>query len=168
MAKNAYRSPVNSIKVRGAQTHNLKNLDVDVPKGQLVAFTGVSGSGKSSLVFDTIYTEAQRQLIETFSTYARRRLPKPSRPPVRGDPRQAWSRWRRWPRGGDRGLTFGVSGVVVGIIFSSAIYVPARQLLLDLGDLSHRMADMRVNERRVQPLSGNTEAQVAKARRGLR
>ena len=73
---------MNSIKVRGAQTHNLKNLDVDVPKGQLVAFTGVSGSGKSSLVFDTIYTEAQRQLVETFSTYARRRLPKLTRPPV--------------------------------------------------------------------------------------
>ena len=73
---------MDSIKVRGAQTHNLKTVDVDVPKGQLVAFTGVSGSGKSSLVFDTIYTEAQRQLIETFSTYARRRLPKLTRPPV--------------------------------------------------------------------------------------
>ena len=70
------------INIRGAQTHNLKSLDLDVPKHQLVAFTGVSGSGKSSLVFDTIYTEAQRQLIETFSTYARRRLPKFSRPPV--------------------------------------------------------------------------------------
>jgi len=55
---------------------------VDVPKHRLVCFTGVSGSGKSSLVFDTICTEAQRQLVETFSTYARRRLPKLSRPPV--------------------------------------------------------------------------------------
>ena len=70
------------INIRGAQTHNLKSLDLDVPKHQLVAFTGVSGSGKSSLVFDTIYTEAQRQLIETFSAYARRRLPKFTRPPV--------------------------------------------------------------------------------------
>lgn len=70
------------IRVRGAETHNLKRLDVDIPKDHLVVFTGVSGSGKSSLVFDTIYTEAQRQLIETFSSFARRRLPKLSRPPV--------------------------------------------------------------------------------------
>ena len=53
-----------------------------MPKHRLVAFTGVSGSGKSSLVFDTICTEAQRQLVETFSTYARRRLPQLTRPPV--------------------------------------------------------------------------------------
>ena len=73
---------VTHIEIRGARTHNLKGLDVDVPKHRLVAFTGVSGSGKSSLVFDTICTEAQRQLVETFSTYARRRLPQLSRPPV--------------------------------------------------------------------------------------
>ena len=70
------------IEIRGARTHNLKGIDVDVPKHRLVAFTGVSGSGKSSLVFDTIRTEAQRQLVETFSTYARRRLPQLTRPPV--------------------------------------------------------------------------------------
>ena len=70
------------IEIRGARTHNLKDVDVDVPKHRLVAFTGVSGSGKSSLVFDTICTEAQRQLVETFSTYARRRLPQLTRPPV--------------------------------------------------------------------------------------
>lgn len=72
-----------SIEIRGARPHNLKGIDVDVPKHRLVAFTGVSGSGKSSLVFDTICTEAQRQLVETFSTYARRRLPQLTRPPVR-------------------------------------------------------------------------------------
>ena len=71
-----------SIEIRGARSHNLKGIDVDVPKHRLVAFTGVSGSGKSSLVFDTICTEAQRQLVETFSTYARRRLPQLTRPPV--------------------------------------------------------------------------------------
>ena len=70
------------IEIKGAKTHNLKDIDVNIPKNKLVAFTGVSGSGKSSLVFDTIYTEAQRQLIDTFSTFARRRLPKLSRPPV--------------------------------------------------------------------------------------
>lgn len=73
---------VTPIEVRRARTHNLKDVDVDVPRHRLVVFTGVSGSGKSSLAFDTIYTEAQRQLIETFSTYARRRLPKLTRPPV--------------------------------------------------------------------------------------
>ena len=71
-----------SIEIRGARPHNLKGIDVDVPKHRLVAFTGVSGRGKSSLVFDTICTEAQRQLVETFSTYARRRVLQLTRPPV--------------------------------------------------------------------------------------
>ena len=70
------------IEVIGAREHNLKNIDVRIPKKKLVCFTGVSGSGKSSLVFDTVYSEAQRQLIETFSSFARRRLPKISRPDV--------------------------------------------------------------------------------------
>lgn len=70
------------IVVIGAREHNLKNITVEVPKGKIVVFTGVSGSGKSSLLFDTIYAEAQRQLIETFSSYARRRLPRISRPNV--------------------------------------------------------------------------------------
>ena len=62
--------------------HNLKNVNLEIPRNKIVVFTGVSGSGKSSLVFDTLYTEAQRQLIETFSSFARRRLPKLSRPDV--------------------------------------------------------------------------------------
>ncbi|HOW44257.1 MAG TPA: excinuclease ABC subunit UvrA [Candidatus Aminicenantes bacterium] len=71
-----------SIVITNASIHNLKNVSLAIPKNRIVAFTGVSGSGKSSLVFDTIYTEAQRQLIETFSSFARARLPKLSRPPV--------------------------------------------------------------------------------------
>jgi excinuclease UvrABC ATPase subunit len=70
------------IEVIGARQHNLKNVSLSIPKRQMTVFTGISGSGKSSLLFDTICNEAQRQLIETFSAYARRRLPRISRPEV--------------------------------------------------------------------------------------
>lgn len=70
------------IKLSGVRVHNLKNISVSIPKYQIVVFTGVSGSGKSSLVFDTIGLEARRQLIETFSTFERSMLPKISRPDV--------------------------------------------------------------------------------------
>ncbi len=79
---NNKKSNFNKVIIRNAHIHNLNNINIEIPKHKLVVFTGVSGSGKSSLVFDTIYTEAQRQLIETFSTFARRRLPKLSRPAV--------------------------------------------------------------------------------------
>lgn len=65
-----------NIIIKGARQNNLKNLDVEIPRNQIVLFTGVSGSGKSSLVFETINAEAQRQLYDTFSTFARSRLPK--------------------------------------------------------------------------------------------
>lgn len=71
-----------NILITNARTHNLKGISLEIPKDRIVVFTGVSGSGKSSLVFDTIYTEAQRQLIETFSSFARARLPKLSKPDV--------------------------------------------------------------------------------------
>jgi excinuclease UvrABC ATPase subunit len=70
------------ILIQNAHTNNLKNINIEIPKHKFVVFTGISGSGKSSLLFDTIYTEAQRQLIETFSTFARTRMPKLSRPDV--------------------------------------------------------------------------------------
>src|SRR5579885_2349525 len=60
------------IRVRGAREHNLKNVDLDIPRDALVVFTGVSGSGKSSLAFGTLYAEAQRRYLESVSPYARR------------------------------------------------------------------------------------------------
>ena len=62
------------ISVRGARTHNLKNIDLDIPRNQLVVITGLSGSGKSSLAFDTLYAEGQRRYVETFSPYVRQFL----------------------------------------------------------------------------------------------
>ena len=70
------------IKIRGARQHNLKNIDVDIPKNQLVVITGVSGSGKSSLAFDTIYAEGQRRYVESLSTYARQFLDLQNKPEV--------------------------------------------------------------------------------------
>ncbi len=70
------------IKIRGARQHNLKNVDLDIPKDKLVVFTGVSGSGKSSLAFDTIYAEGQRRYVESLSTYARQFLGVMSKPDV--------------------------------------------------------------------------------------
>ncbi len=70
------------IEVKGARVHNLKNIDVNIPREQLVVITGMSGSGKSSLAFDTIYAEGQRRYIETFSAYARQFLGSLERPDV--------------------------------------------------------------------------------------
>lgn len=70
------------IKVEGAREHNLKNLDIKIPKNKLVVFTGVSGSGKSSLAFDTIYNEGQRRYMESFSAYARQFMGDMERPDV--------------------------------------------------------------------------------------
>ena len=70
------------IEVRGAREHNLKNIDVDIPRDQLVVITGVSGSGKSSLAFDTIYAEGQRRYVESLSAYARQFLDMMEKPDV--------------------------------------------------------------------------------------
>ncbi|MSQ60542.1 MAG: excinuclease ABC subunit UvrA [Betaproteobacteria bacterium] len=70
------------IRVRGARTHNLKNIDLDLPRDQLIVITGVSGSGKSSLAFDTLYAEGQRRYVESLSTYARQFLEVMDKPDV--------------------------------------------------------------------------------------
>ncbi|HXF45600.1 MAG TPA: excinuclease ABC subunit A, partial [Burkholderiaceae bacterium] len=75
-------APRPAIRIRGARQNNLKNLDVDLPTGELIVVTGVSGSGKSSLVFDTLYAEGQRRYVETFSPYARQFLDRMDRPQV--------------------------------------------------------------------------------------
>ena len=70
------------IEVLGARVHNLKNIDVSIPRNSLTVITGLSGSGKSSLAFDTIYAEGQRRYIETLSAYARQFLGNMERPDV--------------------------------------------------------------------------------------
>ena len=70
------------IRIRGARTHNLKNIDLDLPRDRLIVLTGLSGSGKSSLAFDTIYAEGQRRYVESLSTYARQFLSMMEKPDV--------------------------------------------------------------------------------------
>jgi len=71
-----------SIIVKGAREHNLKNVDLEIPRGKLVVITGLSGSGKSSLAFDTIYAEGQRRYVESLSSYARQFLGVMEKPDV--------------------------------------------------------------------------------------
>ena len=71
-----------TIKILGARVHNLKNVDLEIPRRKLVVITGLSGSGKSSLAFDTIYAEGQRRYMETLSTYARQFVGTMERPDV--------------------------------------------------------------------------------------
>ena len=73
---------LDTIRVRGARTHNLANVDVDLPRDKLIVITGLSGSGKSSLAFDTIYAEGQRRYVESLSAYARQFLSMMEKPDV--------------------------------------------------------------------------------------
>ena len=74
--------PQDVIRVRGARQHNLQNIDVDIPRHQLVVLTGVSGSGKSSLAFDTLFAEGQRRYVQSLSAYARQFLGQMEKPDV--------------------------------------------------------------------------------------
>src|SRR6187549_737622 len=74
--------PAQTIKISGARQHNLKNLHVEIPREKLVVITGLSGSGKSSLAFDTLYAEGQRRYVESLSAYARQFLDKMEKPDV--------------------------------------------------------------------------------------
>ncbi|MQH70243.1 excinuclease ABC subunit A, partial [Escherichia coli] len=71
-----------SIVVKGARAHNLKDIDIELPKNKLIVMTGLSGSGKSSLAFDTIYAEGQRRYVESLSAYARQFLGQMDKPDV--------------------------------------------------------------------------------------
>jgi len=81
-AANTARSSPAVIRIRGARTHNLRNIDVDIPHHKLVVITGLSGSGKSSLAFDTLLAEGQRQYVESLAVYARQFLEQMQRPDV--------------------------------------------------------------------------------------
>ncbi len=80
--RRAHKLGMDSIRIRGARTHNLKNIDLDLPRNRLVVLTGLSGSGKSSLAFDTLYAEGQRRYVESLSAYARQFLQLMGKPDV--------------------------------------------------------------------------------------
>ena len=82
MSENKKMLPREMIRIRGARENNLKGIDLEIPRNKLIVMTGVSGSGKSSLAFDTIYAEGQRRYMESLSSYARQFLGQMEKPNV--------------------------------------------------------------------------------------
>ena len=80
--QNSLKANPDILRIKGAREHNLKNISIDIPKGKIIVITGVSGSGKSSLAFDTIYAEGQRRYVESLSAYARQFLDMMQKPDV--------------------------------------------------------------------------------------
>ena len=124
------------VRVRGAREHNLKNVDVDIPRDALVVFTGVSGSGKSSLAFSTLYAEAQRRYLESVSPYARRLLQSDVRSGCRRDRRIAAGRCiaaAAWVQPTTRSSVGSVTTLsnLLRMLYSRAGEYPAKQPHLD-------------------------------------
>src|SRR3989475_13026370 len=82
MSPSKVESAASHLVIRGAREHNLKNVHLELPRDKLIVFTGISGSGKSSLAFDTIYAEGQRRYVESLSSYARQFLGQMEKPDV--------------------------------------------------------------------------------------
>jgi len=133
-------SATGMVRVRGARTHNLRNIDVDVPRDALVVFTGISGSGKSSLAFGTIYAEAQRRYFESVSPYARRLIDQVAVPEVdsiEGLP-PAVALQQHGGAGGSRSSVGSVTTLsnLLRMLYSRAGAYPAGQHLLHAEDFS--------------------------------
>ncbi|MGM9486021.1 excinuclease ABC subunit A [Ideonella sp. YS5] len=134
------RSPQGFVRVRGAREHNLKNVDVDIPRDALVVFTGISGSGKSSLAFGTIYAEAQRRYFESVAPYARRLLDQvgvPAVDSIEGLPPAIALQQQRGTASA-RSSVGSVTGLsnLLRMLFSRAGRYPTRQPMLFAEDFS--------------------------------
>jgi excinuclease ABC subunit A len=132
------------VRVRGAREHNLKNVDVDLPRDALVVFTGVSGSGKSSLAFGTLYAEAQRRYLESVAPYARRLIDQAGVPDVDSieglPPAVALQQQRGTPSARSSVGSVTTLSSLVRMLYSRAGHYPPRQPMLYAEDFSPNTA----------------------------
>jgi excinuclease ABC subunit A len=138
------RDPSGFVRVRGAREHNLKDVDVDIPRDALVVFTGISGSGKSSLAFGTLYAEAQRRYFESVAPYARRLIDQVGVPAVDAidglPPAVALQQQRGTP--GTRSSVGSVTTLssLLRMLYSRAGHYPPQQPMLFAEDFSPNTA----------------------------